>query len=131
MGFRIWKGGFGQLKNTSIILEILKFLVIITPMNTIQASKLFESLSSPIRLAIFQQLTAAGSTGMIAGDLAKQLNLAPNNVSFHLNSLLHSGLVRVVQEGRHMRYFAELDLMMALTHFLTQNCCSQTGESCQ
>ncbi|MCK9128865.1 helix-turn-helix domain-containing protein [Haemophilus influenzae] len=39
---------------------------------------------SPIRLAIFQQLTAAGSTGMIAGDLAKQLNLAPNNVSFHL-----------------------------------------------
>ena len=86
MGFRIWKGGFGQLKNTSIILEILKFLVIITPMNTIQASKLFESLSSPIRLAIFQQLTAAGSTGMIAGDLAKQLNLAPNNVSFHLKS---------------------------------------------
>ncbi|MEX4069019.1 helix-turn-helix domain-containing protein [Haemophilus influenzae] len=61
-------------------------------MNTIQASKLFESLSSPIRLAIFQQLTAAGSTGMIAGDLAKQLNLAPNNVSFHLKSLLHSGL---------------------------------------
>ena len=62
-------------------------------MNTEQASQLFESLSSPIRLAIFQTLSAMGTQGMIAGDLAKQLGLAPNNLSFHLKTLSQAQLV--------------------------------------
>ena len=100
-------------------------------MDTLHASKLFESLSSPVRLAVFQQLAAAGSKGMVAGDLAKHLNLAPNNLSFHLKTLHYAGLVCAKQEGRFVRYFAQLDLMMALTGFLTQNCCAETGECCR
>lgn len=99
-------------------------------MDTIQASKLFESLSSPIRLAVFQELTAAGNAGLVAGDLAKRLNLAPNNLSFHLKALSFTDLVRSEQEGRFVRYFANLVLMMELTDFLTQKCCRESGDDC-
>ena len=99
-------------------------------MNTEQASQLFESLSSPIRLAIFQALAAMGTQGMIAGDLAKQLDLAPNHLSFHLKTLTHAGLISSQQEGRFVRYYANLTLMMELTRFLTQNCCLHSHEQC-
>lgn len=98
--------------------------------DTAQASQLFESLSSPIRLAIFQALSAMGTQGMIAGNLAKQLNLAPNHLSFHLKTLNHAGLITSQQEGRFVRYYANLNLMMDLTRFLTQNCCSHSHEQC-
>ncbi|QEY23272.1 ArsR/SmtB family transcription factor [Neisseria animalis] len=97
-------------------------------MNTEQAGRLFESLSSPARLAIFQQLTQAGSQGMIAGDLAKALEIAPNNLSFHLKNLAVANLVRSENEGRFVRYYANLDLMMDLVSFLTANCCQNSGD---
>ena len=99
-------------------------------MNTEQASQLFESLSSPIRLAIFQTLSAMGTQGMIAGDLAKQLGLAPNNLSFHLKTLSQAQLVTSLQEGRFVRYHANLPLMLKLTQFLTENCCENSQEKC-
>ncbi len=92
-------------------------------MNINEASKLFEGLSSPVRLAIFQVLTAAGDIGMIAGDLAKALDITPNNLSFHLKTLTLVGLVHSLQEGRCVRYFAHLDVMNQLQVFLTQECC--------
>ncbi|VTU07191.1 putative transcriptional regulator [Actinobacillus indolicus] len=99
-------------------------------MNTEQASQLFESLSSPIRLAIFQTLSAMGTKGMIAGDLAKQLGLAPNNLSFHLKTLSQAQLITSLQEGRFVRYYANLPLMLELTQFLTDNCCKNSQEKC-
>ncbi|UNU73834.1 metalloregulator ArsR/SmtB family transcription factor [Moraxella nasovis] len=99
-------------------------------MNTQNASLLFESLSSPIRLAIFQELTKMGTEGMIAGDLAKILGIAPNSLSFHLKTLSHAGLVQSEQQGRFVRYYANLDLMMALVVFLTDKCCQDSGENC-
>lgn len=99
-------------------------------MNTERAAQLFESLSSPIRLAIFQALSAAGTQGMVAGDLAKQLTLAPNHLSFHLKTLTHAGLISSQQEGRFVRYYANLTLMMDLTRFLTENCCRDSHEQC-
>lgn len=99
-------------------------------MNTEHASQLFESLSSPIRLAIFQTLSAMGTQGMIAGDLAKQLGLAPNNLSFHLKTLSQAQLITNLQEGRFVRYYANLPLMLELTQFLTDNCCKQSRKMC-
>lgn len=99
-------------------------------MNTEHAAKLFESLSSPIRLAVFQQLSAAGTQGMVAGEIAGRLALAPNHLSFHLKTLSHAGLIHSRQEGRFVRYYADLSLMLALAAFLSDNCCRQSAESC-
>lgn len=101
-------------------------------MNSDQASQLFGNLSSPIRLRIFQQLLAKGSTGIIAGDLAKQLDIAPNNLSFHLKTLTTAGLVHSQQIGRCVHYYANLSLMMELVSFMTVNCCQESDDpECQ
>ncbi|OBX10516.1 ArsR family transcriptional regulator [Gallibacterium salpingitidis] len=94
-------------------------------MNTQTASLLFDSLASPIRLQIFQSLMTMGTEGMIAGDLSKTLNIAPNNLSFHLKTLSKAGLVFCETNGRFVRYYANLDLMTDLVSFLTKNCCQQ------
>lgn len=98
-------------------------------MNEEQASQLFESLSSPIRLKIFLQLTILGTKGMVAGELARKLELRPNNLSFHLNTLSKSGLIFSQSEGRFIRYFANLTLMTEFIRFLTQNCCQDDQDA--
>ena len=103
-----------------------------TSLTTKDASRLFESLSSPARLQIFQQLTQAGTQGMIAGDLAKVLGVIPSNLSFHLKNLTVSGLIYSKQESRFVYYYANLDLMMPLVRFLTDQCCQNSDdEACQ
>lgn len=93
-------------------------------MNRDSATKIFDSLSSGIRLDIWRSLINVGQDGKVAGDLAKELNLAPNSISFHLKALLHAGMVSVEQEGRFQRYRANLPLMLDLVSYLTQECCA-------
>lgn len=95
-------------------------------MKTEYASQLFGILSSPVRLQIFQALSAQGSKGIIAGDLAKQLDIAPNNLSFHLKTLALAGLIHRQQTGRFVHYYANLSLMVELVAFLTSNCCKES-----
>ncbi|ETD68804.1 ArsR family transcriptional regulator [Pelistega indica] len=97
-------------------------------MNTNSASDLFGRLSSPARLQIVQQLMTVGHQGMVAGDLARALDISPNNLSFHLKSLMEVELVHVSQEGRFMRYFANLPLMADLIDYLTNACCSAVAD---
>ncbi|UKH32963.1 ArsR/SmtB family transcription factor [Actinobacillus pleuropneumoniae] len=97
-------------------------------MKTEYVSQLFGTLSSPVRLQIFQALSAQESKGMIAGDLAKQLNIAPNNLSFHLKTLTLAGLIHSRQAGRFVHYYANLALMVELVAFLTTNCCKESDD---
>ena len=62
-------------------------------MKTENASSLFEALSSDIRLEIFRLLVKHAPDGLVAGDIANQLNIPANNLSFHLKNLTHSGMV--------------------------------------
>ncbi len=100
-------------------------------MKTQEAAKYFECLSSPIRLEIFMLLIRHGADGLVAGDIATALALPASNLSFHLKALNHGRLVSVEQEGRFLRYRANLELMQSLASFLTEQCCieqvSQSG----
>ena len=87
------------------------------------ATKVFESLASGIRLDVWRLLVKAGLNGMVAGQLATELDLAPNTLSFHLKAMLHAGLVSVEQEGRFLRYRANIPLMLDLIGYLTEECC--------
>lgn len=69
-------------------------------MKTENASSLFEALSSDIRLEIFRLLVKHAPDGLVAGDIANQLNIPANNLSFHLKNLTHSGMVSMEKEGR-------------------------------
>jgi DNA-binding transcriptional ArsR family regulator len=94
------------------------------------AIKVFESLSSGLRLDIYRLLVKTGPQGMVAGDIASTLEVAPNNLSFHLKALTHAQLVSVVQEGRYQRYRANMALMHDLIAYLTAQCCAGHPEQC-
>ncbi len=72
------------------------------------ATRIFESLSSGIRLDAYRLLVKQGSTGMVAGQIAAELDLPPTNMSFHLKAMTQAGLLNVEQEGRFQRYRANL-----------------------
>ena len=89
-----------------------------------------ESLSSGIRLDIFRLLVRQGPEGLVAGEIATALELAPSNLSFHLKALAQSGLLSVEQEGRYQRYRANMPLMLDLIAYLTEECCAGHPELC-
>jgi DNA-binding transcriptional ArsR family regulator len=94
------------------------------------ALKIFESLSSGVRLDVYRLLVKAGPQGLVAGDLGAQLAVPPTNLSFHLKALTHAQLVSVVQEGRFQRYRANMALMHDLIAYLTAECCAGHPEQC-
>lgn len=99
-------------------------------MDKTAAIPIFESLASGIRLDIYRLLVRAAPDGMVAGDIATALQMAPNGASFHLKTLTQAGLLMVTQEGRFQRYRANLDLMTDLIDYLTAECCAGNPEQC-
>ena len=100
-------------------------------MKTRQASKIFEALSSDVRLDIFRLLVKHEPGGLVQGDIARELDIPSTNLSFHLKAIVHSGLVNVEREGRFMRYKANIPLMLDIIGYLTEECCSGNPEACQ
>ena len=100
-------------------------------MKTENASSLFEALSSDIRLEIFRLLVKHDPDGLVAGDIANQLNIPANNLSFHLKNLTHSGMVSMEKEGRFLRYRASIPLMLHLIAYLTEECCQGNTGKCR
>lgn len=100
-------------------------------MESKRASIIFEALSSDVRLDLFRLLVKNAPDGLVAGDIAKQLDIPPTNLSFHLKAIVQSGLADVEREGRFMRYKANIPLMLDIIAYLTSECCSGNPEECQ
>ena len=99
-------------------------------MKKLTATTIFESLSSPVRLDVYRLLVKKGTEGMVAGEIGSALDVPPTNLSFHLKTLAHTGLLTVEQEGRYQRYRANLPLMMDLIAYLTEECCDGNPGQC-
>ena len=85
------------------------------------------ALAQEVRLRVFRALVVAGPAGLTPSDLAAQLEVAPNTLSFHLKELSHAGLISQERQGRNLIYRAALDTMNALLAYLTENCCEGQG----
>ena len=94
------------------------------------ALAILESLSSSIRLDVFRLLVRQGPDGLVAGEIAATLGVPPTNMSFHLKALTHAGLLTVEQEGRFLRYRANMAAMHDLIAYLTAECCNGMVERC-
>src|SRR5438874_432510 len=81
------------------------------------------------RLAIYRLLVESGSAGRAAGDIAGRLNLPPSSLTFHLQQMLHAGLVTQRRLGRQLIYAADYGAMNRLMAYLTENCCG-SGADC-
>jgi ArsR family transcriptional regulator len=88
------------------------------------------ALAQDNRLDVYRLLVQAGPNGLPAGQIATNLGLAPNTLSFHFDRLRQAGLVTVKRNGRSMIYAARYDTMNALIGFLTESCCGGPSNLC-
>ena len=77
------------------------------------------------RLAVFRMLVGRGPQGLAAGEIAERLGMPPSSLTFHLQQLLHAGLVTQRRLSRQLIYAADFATMNALVAFLTENCCGR------
>jgi ArsR family transcriptional regulator len=87
------------------------------------------ALAQETRLDLFRLLVTVGPEGLPAGVIADRLGVLPSSLTFHLNQLVHAGLITQRRLSRQLIYSAEYGAMNDLLGFLTENCCGQ-GISC-
>ena len=92
--------------------------------------KVFESLGSSLRLDLFCLLVQAGETGRVAGEIAESLEIPATNLSFHLKAMLQANLVTVRQEGRFLRYRANVPHMLRVLAYVMENCARAEDGAC-
>ena len=88
------------------------------------------ALAQETRLALFRMLVACGPEGLPAGVIAERLGVAPSSLSFHLQQLVHAGLITQRRLSRQLIYAAEYGTMNELMAYLTENCCGQGVAAC-
>lgn len=99
-------------------------------METKTALKALAALAHESRLAIFRRLVELGPQGAHAGAIGEALGLPGATLSFHLKELSHADLVDSQQEGRFVRYTANLATIQAIVGYLTETCCGGRPEMC-
>jgi DNA-binding transcriptional ArsR family regulator len=88
------------------------------------------ALAQDSRFDVFRLLVQAGPGGMAAGQIGESLGLPPATLSFHLNHLKQSGLLKCRRESRSLIYTVEFAAMNALLAYLTENCCRASAAAC-
>ena len=83
------------------------------------------ALAQETRLELFRLLVARGPEGLPAGVVAEKLGVMPSSLSFHLQQLVHAGLITQRRLSRQLIYSAEYGTMNELMAYLTENCCGR------
>lgn len=81
------------------------------------------ALAHEHRLAAYRLLVEAGPDGLAAGVIAERLGLPPSSLTFHLQALLHAGLVSQRRVSRQVIYAMVPAAMNGLVAYLTEHCC--------
>ena len=99
-------------------------------MKNIDAVAALAALAQESRLAVFRLLVRSAPDGLTPGVIGEQLELPAPTLSFHLKALAQASLVTTVQEGRYVRYRAEIKTINTLIDFLTEDCCGGDPDRC-
>jgi DNA-binding transcriptional ArsR family regulator len=99
-------------------------------MKSIEAINTLRALASDPRLSVYRLLVKRGPEGYTPSELVERLDVPAPTLSFHLKGLTQAGLVLSRREGRNLHYSPNFERMNALIGFLTENCCSLAGETC-
>lgn len=92
-------------------------------MDETQTVGALSALAHETRLAVYRMLIEHGSDGLPAGLIAERLGIPPSSLTFHLQQLLHAGLVTQRRASRQLIYAADFAAMNGLVAYLTENCC--------
>jgi len=89
------------------------------------------ALAHEYRLAIYRLLVEQGPAGLAAGTIGDRVGLVPSSLTFHLQSLQRAGLITQVRASRQLIYRADYTAMNELVGYLTDKCCSASGQGCE
>jgi DNA-binding transcriptional ArsR family regulator len=89
------------------------------------------ALAQDTRLELFRLLVTCGPEGLPAGVIAARLGVMPSSLSFHLQQLVHAGLITQRRLSRQLIYSAEYGAMNELMAYLTENCCGRGAAACR
>lgn len=78
------------------------------------------------RLRIIRRLLAAHPTGLIAGDLSAELQIAPSTLSHHLDRLKREHVINVRRDSTFLWYTANTAALEDLLQFLFAECCTRS-----
>jgi ArsR family transcriptional regulator len=92
-------------------------------METKQVLAALGALAQETRLALFRLLIERGPEGVPAGLIAEELGVPPSSLSFHLQQLVHAGLITQRRLSRQLIYSADYTAMNGLMAYLSENCC--------
>jgi len=99
-------------------------------MDQIEAIAALGALAQETRLALFRLLVTCGPEGLAAGAIGEKLGVPPSSLSFHLQELVHAGLITQRRLSRNLIYSAEYGRMNELLLYLTENCCGGGAAAC-
>lgn len=110
-----------------IVTNLSQYFDISTIMEISIAINALSALAQTTRLLVFKKLVEYGSAGLRAGDIARELEIPANTLSFHLSHLENAGLVVSRRDGRNIFYAFNREAMNELIGFLNENCCAKDG----
>jgi DNA-binding transcriptional ArsR family regulator len=96
-------------------------------MKSKRAVQALAALAHDYRLQIYRLLVRQGLGGLPAAAIGDAIGLVPSSLTFHLQGLLHAGLVRRTRVGRQLIYSADYKVMNELVDYLTDECCVEGG----
>jgi ArsR family transcriptional regulator len=99
-------------------------------MEAAEAIETLTALAQEARLRAFRLLVRAGEAGMAAGEIAAELEMPANTLSFHLKELSGAGLIGSQRRGRQIHYSIKPDGIRNLLTFLTEDCCAGNPALC-
>lgn len=82
------------------------------------------ALAHETRLDLFRLLVRKGQAGESAGEVARQLQVPPQTLSFHLKEMTHARLLLARREGRYIYYGVDFDHASRLITYLSDSCCA-------
>ena len=92
-----------------------------------QITNVFSAIGQSTRLDILKSVApysrGPDAQGLAAGEIAKQLTLAPPTLSFHLKDMTFKGLLIQQRQGRVIRYRANLDVLLESLNYLVSEIC--------
>ncbi|GAB4190972.1 MAG: metalloregulator ArsR/SmtB family transcription factor [Wenzhouxiangellaceae bacterium] len=91
------------------------------------AAERFAALGNPARLAVLRLLVKAGNSGMMVGEIQRQLAMPASTVAHHLRTLVQAGIVLQQRQGREVWCRAAYPVLTGLGDYLLEECCSHGG----
>jgi len=101
-------------------------MTLATDHDVAQYADMLAAMGAEPRLRIVRLLLSAHPAGMIAGDIASELDITSSTLSHHLDRLKREHVLNVRREGTFLWYTANAEVLERLLKFLFAECCTRS-----